>query len=504
MLSTVPGALPESVGASHPLRVLVTGATGYIGGRLVPLLLERGYHVRALVRSEKKARNRPWSSHPNLELFKGNVLDAASLTEACRGCNAAYYLVHSMLPGNTDYRSSDLEAARIMRDAAAAAGVGRMIYLGGLGEDHANLSQHLKSRREVEKVLSSGTVPVTVLRAAMIIGSGSASFEILRYLVDRLPFMITPRWVSTPSQPIAVRNVLEYLAGCLEQPATVGRRFDIGGPDVVTYMDLMRMYAEEAGLPRRRIVPVPVLTPRLSSYWIHIVTPVPASIARPLAEGLKNPVVCRETSIRSLITQELIPVREAIRLALRKTLADEVVTRWTDAGGSSGVEAIAPGDPEWAGGTVLKDVRSAPTVVDRAKLWSVIESIGGRNGWYHANFLWKLRGAMDKVCGGVGLRRGRRSASELHPGDALDFWRVIECRRGERLTLRAEMKLPGEAVLQFELTPEADGRTRLHQRALFKPRGLWGILYWVMVMPLHEYVFGGMLKKIIRRAGGYA
>ena len=484
------------------LRVLVTGATGYIGGRLVPILLERGYRVRILVRSEKKARNRPWSSHPALEIVTGDALDPASVTSACRGCGAAYYLVHSMLPGNKNYRASDLDAARIMRDAAAEAGLERIIYLGGLGEDGAGLSRHLQSRREVEGMLGSGRVPVTILRAAMIIGSGSASFEILRYLVDRLPCMITPKWVHTPSQPIAVRNVLEYLAGCLASPETIGARFDIGGPEVVTYESLMRVYAEEAGLPRRWIIPVPVLTPRLSSYWIHLVTPVPASIARPLAEGLKNPVVCREDRIRTIIPQHLIPVREAIRLALNKTLADEVVTRWTDAGGSGGVEAIAPGDPAWAGGTVLRDERALVTDARPERLWSVISSIGGKNGWYHADFLWGLRGALDRLAGGVGLRRGRRSAHELLPGDALDFWRVIECRDQKRLTLRAEMKLPGEAVLQFELLPEPDGRVRLCQRALFKPKGLWGILYWASVMPLHAYVFGGMIRRIAQRAGG--
>jgi uncharacterized protein YbjT (DUF2867 family) len=483
------------------MRVLVTGATGYIGGRLIPLLLERGHSVRALVRSEKKARNRPWASHPFVEIFTGDALDRVSLTEACRGCDAGYYLVHSMLPGTRDYRHSDLEAARTMRDAAAEAGLGRIIYLGGLGEDREDLSEHLKSRREVERMLASGTVPVTILRAAMIIGSGSASFEILRYLVDRLPCMVTPKWVHTPCQPVAVRNVLEYLAGCLEHPETTGQRYDIGGPDVVTYEELMRVYAEEAGLPKRWIVPVPVLTPRLSSYWIHLVTPVPASIARPLAEGLKNPVVCQDERILTIIPQPLIPVREAVRLALQKTLSDEVVTRWTDAGGSGSVEAIAPGDPEWAGGTLLRDERSLLSGADPKRLWEVIEAIGGATGWYHADFLWRLRGVLDRVFGGVGLRRGRRNAHELLEGDALDFWRVIVRQKGRRLSLRAEMKLPGEAVLQFELLPEPDGRVRLVQRALFRPKGLWGILYWWMVSPLHAYVFGGMLKKIARRAG---
>lgn len=479
--------------------VLVTGATGYVGGRLIPKLLEMGFAVRAMGRSVAKLEGKTWAESPNVELAAGDVLDPASLEPVLRGCSAAFYLVHSMLPGQGDFEDADRVAAGNFRDAAAAAGVGRIVYLGGLGDDGPGLSAHLKSRDEVGKILSEGSVPVTVFRAAAIIGSGSSSFEILRYLVDRLPVMITPRWLSTPNQPIAIRNVVGYLAGCLRRPETAGRTFDIGGSEALTYRRLMEIYAEEAGLPKRFIIPVPVLTPRLSSYWIHLVTPLPASIARPLAEGLRNPVVCRENSIREIIPQDILSPREAIRLALGAATGDAVPTHWSDAGPLPPAERAHPGDPEWSGGTVLSDRRETVVEVGAPAVWDAIVRIGGRNGWYHADRLWAFRGFLDKLAGGVGLRRGRRNDLSLRTGDALDFWRVIRVEKERRLRLLAEMKVPGTATLEFSMRDAGKG-VRLSQTASFVPRGLLGILYWYLLLPVHHYVFGGMLKGIADRA----
>lgn len=478
-------------------KIFVAGATGYVGGRLVPKLLDEGYQVKAFGRSKSKLQNRAWSNHPHLELDEGNIFDLNKMRASLEGIDVVFYLIHSMLPGEKDFESADRRAAGVMKEAAGQAGVKRIIYLSGLGEDSPSLSKHLKSRAEVAEILRSGNVPVTVFRAAMIIGSGSASFEILRYLVDRLPVMITPRWVQTLSQPIAIRNVIQYLTECLRHPETSGRSFDIGGPEVLTYEKLMRTYAEKAGLPRRLIIPVPVFTPRLSSYWIHLVTPVPSSIARPLAEGLRNPVICKNNEIQKIIPQKLLTPGEAVGFALKSTLENTAQSHWTDAGGRQVLEQAAPGDPGWAGGTLFSDVRRAEITGREAAVWRKIISIGGSNGWYHADFLWQLRGFMDRLAGGVGLRRGRRSQTDLRAGDALDFWRVAEVRHEEKLVLAAEMKLPGRAVLEFRIVRE-NGIARIEQTAKFWPRGLWGIVYWYLVLPLHGYIFSGMLSKIVK------
>ncbi|HEX9187009.1 MAG TPA: NAD(P)H-binding protein, partial [Vicinamibacteria bacterium] len=331
--------------------VLVTGATGYIGGRLVPRLLEAGHRVRCLAREPRKLDGRPWATDPRVEVLAGDTADAPSLGRAMAGCGQAFYLVHSMIAAGGAYAERDRTMARTFAAAAGEAGLSRVVYLGGLGELGEGLSEHLASRREVEEVLAAGPTPVTVLRAAMIVGSGSASFEILRYLVERLPVMVTPRWVTTESQPIAVRNVLQYLVDCLAVEETAGRTLDIGGPDVLSYRELMRIMAEERGLRRRFVIPVPVLTPRLSSLWIHLVTPISARIARPLAEGLRNRVVCRDDEARRLMPQSLLTVREAIRAALDRVAHEDVPTSWSMAG-------PLPGDPDWAGGTVFTDRRS--------------------------------------------------------------------------------------------------------------------------------------------------
>ncbi len=480
--------------------VLVTGATGYVGGRLVPRLLARGHRVRAMSRSRAKLAGRPWANHPRVELVEGDALDKASLTEAVGDSWAVYYLVHSMAKSTRDFAELDVQAARAMAEVAAATGVERILYLGGLGDPGDDLSPHLQSRRDTGHALREGTVPVTELRAAVILGSGSAAFEILRYLVERLPIMITPRWLTTPSSPIAIRNVLEYLIGCLEVPSTANGIFEIGGPEVVTYRRLMEIYQEEAGLRKRLVIPVPVLTPKLSSYWIHLVTPAPAHLAQPLAEGLRNPVVCTDHRIRELIPQRLLAPREAVRLAVQATQRGKVESHWTDAGILPPAEWSQPGDPAWTGGTVLEDSREALVDAPPEDVWRPIVQIGGQTGWYYANRLWRLRGRLDKLVGGVGDRRGRRHASELRPGDALDFWRVIDVDAPRRLLLGAEMRLPGRAVLEFTVDRVGDGMTTVTQTARYAPRGLLGLAYWYAVYPLHGLVFRGMLRGIRRAA----
>jgi uncharacterized protein YbjT (DUF2867 family) len=474
-------------------RIAITGATGYIGGRLAPQLLDAGYAVRCLVRSRAKLAGRAWTLDPRVEIREADLADAPSLTRELAGCDAAFYLVHSMMSAAGEYAQRDQQLALAFARAARDADVGRIIYLGGLGETGSNLSEHLSSRRDVERALASTGVPVTVLRAAMIIGSGSASFEILRYLVQRLPVMITPKWVSTPCQPIAVENVVAYLVGVLSVPETIGGAFDIGGAETLCYSGIMRVMAEELGLPRRWIIPVPVLSPRLSSYWIHLVTPLSHKIAIPLAEGLKNPVVCRDDRIRRLVRQRLLNVREAIRAALSQVAASQVETNWSMAG-------PMPGDPDWSGGTVFRDTREVAIDAPAAAVFRALCRIGGRRGWHAAGWLWIVRGWLDRLAGGPGLRRGRRDPETLRCGDALDFWRVAGFELDRSLSLRAEMRLPGEASLEFRIGPGSEGRCILRQTALFKPRGLLGLLYWYAVLPFHQLVFRGMLAGIRRDA----
>ncbi len=481
--------------------VLVAGATGYIGGRLVPKLLEAGYRVRALARSPAKLQGRPWASHPHLDIAAADLLDRSSLEKAATGCGAAFYLVHSMDPQVVDFAETDRQAARNMALAAAACGLERIVYLGGLGEEGSSLSDHLQSRAEVGDLLREGPVPVTVLRAAMIIGSGSASFEILRYLVERLPIMVAPRWIETPCQPIGVRNVLAYLVGCLGCPDTVGATFDIGQEEVVSYRRLMEIYAEEAGLRRRLVISVPILSPRLDAFWIHLMTPVPAALARPLVEGLQNPVDCSDTRIRQLIPQPLLSCREAIGRALERTRHQDVESFWADAGAIPPAEWSQPGDPGWAGGSIFEDRRCVILGAAPQEIWPALQRIGGRTGWYASDWLWGLRGVLDRLAGGVGLSRGRRSSVELRPGDALDFWRVVAVEEPRRLLLVAEMKLPGKAVLELTLLEKAPGETELRLTARFLPRGLTGLLYWWGVTPFHGLAFNGMLRGIAKAAG---
>jgi uncharacterized protein YbjT (DUF2867 family) len=470
-------------------QVLVTGATGYIGGRLVPRLLDAGQPVRCLVRDARKLSGREWVDHPSLTIVEGDAGDRDALARAMEGCGPAYYLIHSMIAAGSEYAARDREIAAAFATAAGEAGVARIIYVGGLGERGDGLSAHLASRCEVEDVLRSGAVPVTVLRAAMIIGSGSASFEILRYLVERLPVMVTPRWVSTPSQPIAVRDALHYLMACLDEPRTAGRVLDIGGPEILNYREIIGIMADALGLPPRKILPVPVLTPRLSSLWIHLVTPLSASIARPLAEGLRNPVVCRDDEAHRLMPHDRLTVRRAIELAVGNTRSGTTETSWLDAG-------PVPGDPDWAGGrAAFEDRRAIDVAAPPDVVFRVACGVGGARGWYSSTVLWKLRGLLDRMFGGPGLGRGRRDPDHVRYGDVLDFWRVSDVVPGRSLELRAEMRLPGEA------RPGADaGGSRLEQTARFRPRGLPGLLYWYAVLPLHAIVFRSMLHGLAAEA----
>ena len=470
--------------------IFVTGASGYVGGRLVPALLAVGHFVRCLAREPRKLEERPWRSNPNVDVASGDMSDVDQLASQLQGCTAAFYLVHSMEATGRKYVEHDLHLASNFAIAADRASIERIIYLGGLGEMGEGLSKHLRSRREVEERLASTGVPVTTFRAAMIIGAGSASFEILRYLVERLPVMVTPAWVKTESQPIAITDVLHWLVRCLSVPETSGRTLEIGGPDVLPYRDLMRIMAEELELPKRLIIPLPVLTPRLSSLWISLVTPVSYRIARPLGEGLRNRVVVTNGDAQRLMPHQALGVREAICQALQQVESNDVETRWSSS-------APIPGDPQWAGGTVFTDQHSVAIKANPRSVFAAVCRIGGGHGWYAGNILWRIRGWMDTLVGGPGLRRGRRDADRVEFGEALDFWRVVGIDRDRWLSLLAEMKLPGKAMLKFELEPEGDGRrTRLTMTARFRPKGLLGILYWYAVLPLHNIVFGGMLRGI--------
>ncbi|WP_069169930.1 SDR family oxidoreductase [Streptomyces griseus] len=493
----------ENDGETAGLRCLVTGATGYIGGRLVPELLKAGHQVRCLARSPGKLRDYPWAGAA--EIVRGDVTDAESVGEAMRDIDVAYYLVHAMSAGR-GFEETDRKAARIFGEQARAAGVRRIVYLGGLtpaGMPEEELSPHLRSRAEVGRILLDSGVPTTVLRAAVIIGSGSASFEMLRYLTERLPVMVTPSWVSTRIQPIAVRDVLRYLVGSARMPEDVNRAFDIGGPDVMTYRDMMQAYARVSGLPQRLILPVPVLTPRLSSHWIGLVTPVPRSIARPLAESLRYEVVCHEHDIGRYVPDgpgQPVPFGTALSLALQRIREAGVTTRWTSAATPGIPSDPLPTDPDWAGGSLYTDVRELDVDAPPEALWRVVEGIGGDNGWYSFPLAWAVRGWLDRLVGGVGLRRGRRDAERLRVGDSLDFWRVEEIEPGRLLRLRAEMRLPGLAWLEMYALEGPGGRSHYRQRAVFHPSGLLGHAYWWSVSPFHAIVFGGMARNIARAA----
>ncbi len=480
------------------MRCLVLGATGYIGGRLVPELLHAGHTVRVVSRNPDKLTDLPWRDE--VEVQQGDVLDARSIRRAMLDQEVVYYLVHAL--HSRDFAALDRRGAFIVSDAAAKAEVSRIVYLGGLHPSGEPLSAHLASRTEVGRILLEAPVPAVVLQAAVILGSGSASFEMLRYLTERLPAMVTPRWVHNRIQPIAIRDVLRYLIAAAEFPGSINRTFDIGGPDVLTYLEMMRRYAAVARLPRRAVLPMPVLTPWLSAQWVNFVTPVPRSIAVPLIESLIHEVICQEHDIAELVPdppEGLLHFEQAVDLALTRIREAEVTTRWSDADWPADPSQPSPADPDWSGGTVYQDVRQRRSPAGPDQLWRVVESIGGQNGWYSMPLGWAVRGWADRMIGGVGLRRGRRDPHRLHTGEALDWWRVERLDRGRRLLLRAEMRLPGRAWLELSVIPDPDSTTSgsiYRQRALFQPHGFAGHLYWKAIAPFHSLVFGGMAANI--------
>ena len=479
--------------------VLVTGATGYIGGRLVPRLLREGVRVRVLVRSRTRALSRPWADR--VEIVVGDALDHQTLLEALDGVDTAYYLIHSMSSGS-DFHDTDIRTARSFGRAALQAGVNNIIYLGGLGKAGSNLSRHLKSRHETGNALREASVPVTEFRAAVIVGSGSISFEMIRHLVERLPVMVCPRWIYSRIQPIAVEDLLDYLVAVLDTPESRGHTIEIGGEDVTTYRGLMLGYANARGL-RRMLLPVPVLTPRLSSYWIHWMTPIPAPISRALVEGLRNEVVVTNDLARRLFPNiEPQDFVSAIGRVTQDLDEGRIDTAWSDATG-------APTTPERpvcleSRHGMIVERRSRTVAAPARDVYHVFTGIGGDRGWYFANWTWKLRGAIDRLLGGAGLRRGRRHPDELRIGDGLDFWRVEDLVPERLLRLRAEIKLPGRAWLQYEVHENPDGSSQLEQTAAFIPRGLFGLAYWYALYPFHSWIFSGLIRALSRRAEGLA
>ncbi len=478
-------------------RVLVTGASGYVGGRLVPALLNEEFDVRILARDKGKVLGRTWVNA--VDIATGSASDYQSVRSALEGVHTAFYLLHSIGVG-AHFDEIEAEMARTFAQAAEAADVKQIVYLGGIANDKRK-SQHLASRARTGEELRSGKVPVIELRAGIIIGSGSASFEMLRHLTHRLPIMTTPKWVSNRTHPIAIRDVLWYLTHTAQLAKPTSGVFDIGGPEILSYADMMQKFAKCSGLRRRWIIKVPVLTPKLSSLWIGLVTPVPTHLARPLIGSLINETVADpEKRIDALIPKPeegLIDVETAINLALTRTSANQVETRWSDATAPTAPWQKAQGDPDWAGEQILMDHREVLTDAPLKNVWQSIERIGGETGWYGADFLWWARGLLDRLFGGVGLRRGRRDPKTLRVGESLDFWRVEALEHERLLRLYAEMILPGKAWLEFRLSEE-EGKVRLVQEARFSPRGLGGQLYWYAILPLHAFVFPTMLRNIVR------
>jgi uncharacterized protein YbjT (DUF2867 family) len=474
--------------------VLLTGATGYVGGRLLRRLEGAGMHLRCLARRPDYLQSRVTTG---TQVVAGDLLDASSLAATLAGVRKAYYLVHSM--AGVLFEQRDRLCARNFADAARRAGLKRIVYLGGLADSSTSLSPHMRSRQEVGEILRGSGVEVVELRASIVIGSASLSFELIRALVERLPIMITPRWVSVCSQPIAINDLLDYLAAALELPEGCGRVFEIGGPDQVSYGDLMREYARQRGL-RRIMIRVPVLSPRLSSLWLGLVTPLYARIGRKLIDSIRNPSVISDNAAAQVFQIQPMGYREAIATALHSEDSELAETRWSDALSSLG------NPRQWGGvrfGNRIADVHTVRVNAHAAAAFAPIRRIGGKAGWYYANWLWILRGWLDLLAGGAGIRRGRRDPEHLRPGDVVDWWRVESYDPDRLLRLEAEMKLPGRAWLEFEVTADGMGSV-ITQTAVYDPVGLMGLAYWYLLYPVHQFIFRGMLRRIARAASAEA
>jgi len=474
--------------------ILVSGATGYVGGRLVPKLLEKGYRVRCIVRDPARLRERPWAGR--VEVVTCDALDREALTRVMQGVSVAYYLIHGM-QGGKDSAERDLQIARNFAHAAEVAGLERIIYLGELVDPTADLSPYLRSRHETGHLLRYGRVPVTEFRAGMIIGSGSALFEMIRYITERQPILVCPAWYFSYAQPIAIRDVLSYMTAALDTPDSIGRVIEIGGPSRLRYADMLMGYAKERDL-KRLLIPTPVNAPRLSAYWVHMVTPIHWRVVLPLIEGLRAKLIVRDDTARKLFPQ-IAPLdyQSAVHFALGQIHRDNVETSWSDAlvtamGDVKPYEFTVEEGMFIERRQVLLDLK--PEIVFRA-----YSGIGGARGWMYMDWAWALRGWMDKAIGGVGIRRGRRHPDEIHTGESLDFWRVEIVEKDARMRLRAEMKVPGKAWLQFD-SQSQDGKTLFTVTAYFAPHGLSGFLYWYAMWPFHKFIFDGLTRRLASRA----
>jgi len=484
----------QTLPQGHLGKILVTGATGYVGGRLVPELLARGYDVRVMVRAISRELQDRW---PEAEVVVGDAMDEDSLMSALEGVHTAYYLIHSLLGGHKRFEQMDIQAAENFRKASDRNGVSRIIYLGALGDVESALSKHLRSRQEVCNELMRGNAAVTALRAAVIIGSGSASFEVMEHLVRRLPVILLPPWAETKCQPIAIRNVIAYLVGVIESPTTAGLSYDIGGPDILNYREMLRAFSEILGL-RRLFIQMPVYGPIVYSYLVSLVTPVAHSIIFSLFESAANTVVCQNNNIHDIVSIKLLPYREAVLRALSREEQDRIHTRWSDAYPPAHELAIKLDEMDKS--KLYTKSASLLTGKSAASLFDSLCCVGGKEGWFNTNWLWKLRGALDKILMGVGSSRGRRHSTLLQINDVVDFWRVEDIIHDQRLLLRAEMKLPGWAWLEFSIDANEDLTNTLSVRAYYQPSGFWGKVYWYCVYPFHGLIFQDLIEQIELRS----